>query len=302
MRPSWMPMQSAQTGSAILACSFWRTRSSPSAAMAFRKIATSSSRRAEIRSPFSTAPIGIFVADPETGKLQKVFDPDPSIVAVSTPIWADDESAAIFTTARVDQPAKPAAKGANAKGEAVPSAAQSTSLSTPADWNDLPEGRIFFAQHIIYTCWLVERPANGPLKKPISLFEARCNHSGYVAANLAVRLHSSQKAILFVDRESTVSHAVWLFNLEKKSKTRIFPPPGQVRRPTSSPSSCRMAVTLLASRRNRTRATRRPFARAKSKPPAWQESGSARATARIGGTSQNRSRPGKTILRSGSPI
>jgi hypothetical protein len=171
---------------------------------------------------------GIFVADPQTGKLQKVFDPDPSVVAVSTPIWADDESAAIFTTARVDQPADPAAKPANAKGGAARSPAQSPSISAPADWNDLPEGRFFFSQPVVYTCWLVERPANGPLKQPVSLFEARANHSGYVAANLAVRWNSRQKAILFVDRESPVSHAVWLFNLEKKSKTRIFPPAGQV--------------------------------------------------------------------------
>ncbi len=228
MRPSCVPMQSARNrlcNSGFLVLAYALLAVGCDGVQEDRHIEFSPSGN---QVAFQHGTDGIFVADPETGKLQKVFDPDPSIVAVSTPIWADDESAAIFTTARMDQPPKPPATAAIAKGEAVPSAAQSPSISTPADWNDSPEGRIFFAQHIVYTCWLLERPANGELKKPISLFEAHCNHSGYVAANLAVRWHSPQRAILFVERESTVSHAIWLFNLEKKSKTRIFPPPGQV--------------------------------------------------------------------------
>jgi hypothetical protein len=225
MRPSWLQMQSARnrlcnSGFLVLAC----------ALLAIGCDGVQEDRHIEF-SPsgkqvaFQHGNDGIFIADPKTDKLQKVFDPDPSIIAVSTPIWADDESAAIFTTARVDQPADPAAK---TKGAGTSTAAPPSTISTPADWNDLPEGRIFFSLPVVYTCWLVERPANGELKKPISLFEARCNHSGYVAANLVVRWHSPQKNILFVDRESPVSHAVWLFNVEKKSKTRIFPPAGQV--------------------------------------------------------------------------
>ena len=38
---------------------------------------------------------GIFVADPRTGELHRVFDPDRSIVAVSSPLWAADAGRAL---------------------------------------------------------------------------------------------------------------------------------------------------------------------------------------------------------------
>jgi hypothetical protein len=65
------------------------------------------------------------------------------------------------------------------------------------------------------------------MTKPVPLFEAHCNHAGYVAANLAVRWQSKQKRILFVDHDSNAGHAVWLFDLETKQKNHLFPPPGQ---------------------------------------------------------------------------
>ena len=58
---------------------------------------------------------GIFVADPQSGELHKVFDPDPTVIAVSTPNWSDDETRAIFTTARDATRANPADSAAPAK-------------------------------------------------------------------------------------------------------------------------------------------------------------------------------------------
>src|ERR1700722_4688057 len=52
------------------------------------------------RAAFQHGNDGIFVADPRSGEMHKVFDPDKSIIAVSTPFWSPDETRAIFTTAR----------------------------------------------------------------------------------------------------------------------------------------------------------------------------------------------------------
>jgi hypothetical protein len=165
---------------------------------------------------------GIFVADPQTGELRKVFDPDPSILAVSTPLWSDDETRAIFTTARdATRPATSIETGSQAAGGQLPT------ISGPAAWDDAPQGRLFFSQPIAYTCWLFGRGADGTFSKPVPLFEAHCNHSGYVAANLAVRWQPKQKRILFVDHDSNAGHAVWSFDLETKHKNHLFPPPRQ---------------------------------------------------------------------------
>jgi hypothetical protein len=172
---------------------------------------------------FQHGPDGIFVADPQTGALRKVFDPDKSIVALSTPLWSDDETRAIFTTAREETQPAPT----QASGSPTPAAQSRPSSALPAAWEDAPEGRFFFAQPIAYTCWLVKRAADGTFAKPTPLFEARLNHSGYVAANLVVRWHPRRKKLLLVDRDSSATHAVWSYDFETKRKERFFPPPGQ---------------------------------------------------------------------------
>ena len=244
MRPSCVQMQSLrETGSATPAFSFW-----PTLLLAVGCDGVQEDRHIEF-SPsgnqvaFQHGTDGIFVADPETGKLQKVFDPDPSIVAVSTPIWADDESAAIFTTARNANPPLPPEIGATTKASpqasktpsstAAPSPAPKSSLqkstvqsattpppptpspsvSLPAAFDDAPEGRYFLTAPIVYTCWSLTRAADGSFSKPAALFEARCDHSGYVAANIAVRWHPTQQKILFVDHDNSGGLAVWLFDV-----------------------------------------------------------------------------------------
>ena len=303
MSPSWMPMPSARNrlcNAGLLVLAYALLAIGCDGVQEGRHIEFSPSGN---QVAFQHGNDGLFVADPQTGKLQKVFDPDPSIVAVSTPIWADDESAAIFTTARVEQPAKPAAKAANAKGPAVPSAAQSTSFSTPADWNDSPEGRIFFCAarrlHVLARRTARQRTAQEAdlaVRGTLQSLRLCGGQSGRPLA-LAPKIHSLRGSR--IDRLACGLVVQPREKIERPASFRL-----SVRSPrlTSSATSCRTAITLPASPRNRIGATYRPSSRAKSKPTAWPESGSARATARIGGTSPNRSRPGKTILRSGSPI
>jgi hypothetical protein len=167
---------------------------------------------------------GVFLADPKTGELKKVFDPDPAILAVSTPEWSEDETQAVFTTALAVEPPRPT-KTDQTKSPTASTTSQST--ATPADWNDAPTGRLFLPQPIVYTCWLVERNKQSGLQKPVNLFQARCEHSGYVAGNLAVRWRANRKQILFIERDSPLDHAVWSFDLATKQKKRLFPPAGQ---------------------------------------------------------------------------
>jgi hypothetical protein len=200
---------------------------------------------------------GIFVADPQTGELRKVFDPDPSIVAVSTPLWSENETRAIFTTARNANPPPTPENGATTKASPqaskTPSSTAATSpapksssqkstaqsattsspstpspsVSLPAAFDDAPEGRYFLPAPIVYTCWSFTRAADGTFSKPAALFEARCDHSGYVAANVAVRWHPTQQKILFVDQDNSGGLAVWLFDVGTQRKTKLFPPAGQ---------------------------------------------------------------------------
>jgi WD40-like Beta Propeller Repeat len=169
---------------------------------------------------------GIFVADPQSGELHKVFDPDPTVIAVSTPNWSDDETRAIFTTARDATRANPADSAASANPGAPASNASATRV-TPTNWEDAPTGRLFLAQPIVYTCWLVERGQDGAIAKPVRLFDARCQHAGYVAANLAVRWDPKRKRVFFIERDTPLTHAVWIYDMEAKRKTRLFPPDGR---------------------------------------------------------------------------
>jgi hypothetical protein len=169
---------------------------------------------------------GIFVADPKSGELHKVFDPDPSVIAVSTPNWSDDETRAIFATARDATRPEAVAGSATTAGGPTNRATPASGPAQPPAWEDAPAGRLFVAQRIVYTCWFVERKENG-ISKPVRLFDARCEHAGYVAANLAVRWDAMGKRVFFVDGDGPLTHAVWVYDMESDHKRRLFPPNGQ---------------------------------------------------------------------------
>jgi hypothetical protein len=145
---------------------------------------------------------GVFVADPENGKLTKIFEPDAGILATSTPLWSPSGRRAIFTTAR------------SPGGE--PGATVSAGLA------NRPEGNLHFQQAILYTCWMYEGTSGGQAGKPTELFTARCDHVGYVAANLAVRWHPREPRIFYI-KEIDERHGLFEYDLTSKKSKQVFP-------------------------------------------------------------------------------
>ncbi|HEV3004231.1 MAG TPA: hypothetical protein VGX78_07200 [Pirellulales bacterium] len=142
---------------------------------------------------------GVFVADRDGQGLEKVFEPGPEVLATSTPLWSPTDRRLIFTTARDAQ---------RGVVHVVPPAAEPD-----------PEGDLQFPRSVIYTCWLKEEAADA---EPRALFEASCDHLGYVSANLAVRWHPQATSIVFIDQVAE-GHALFEYDLATKSKRRILP-------------------------------------------------------------------------------
>jgi tetratricopeptide (TPR) repeat protein len=146
---------------------------------------------------------GVFVADREGGGLRKIFQPGADVLAVSPPLWAPSGGRLIFTTARSTQP-----------GNALP----------PQFRGDPdPAGRLFVQQPVFYSCWLREEARDGKAPEPVALFEAACDHVGYVAANLAVRWHPHGDRILYVKQVSDGRHGVFAFDLATETSIQVFP-------------------------------------------------------------------------------
>jgi hypothetical protein len=145
---------------------------------------------------------GVFVADREGGGLQKIFQPGDDVLATSPPLWAPSDGRLIFTTARGTQPA--------------------TTVSFQLGGESDPAGRVFAQQPVTYTCWLRDEARNGEAPKPVALFEAACDHVGYVAANLAVRWHPQGNRILYVKEVSSGRHGLFEFDLATKACRQVF--------------------------------------------------------------------------------
>ncbi len=151
---------------------------------------------------------GVFVADKDGGGLKKVFEPGADVLATSTPLWSPKGRRLVFTTAR-------AADGDATAGEQLP--ARGLLRGGPdAD----PAGDLFVQVPVVYTCWLRDEAAG---EQPVKRFEAKCDHVGYVAANLAVRWHPQGDRILYINSLSTGRHAVFAHDLKTKTSRRIFP-------------------------------------------------------------------------------
>ena len=151
---------------------------------------------------------GVFVTNSQTGALEKVFQPDEYTLATSTPLWSPGEKRMLFTTAvarHTDPDAPPPGPVA-----AIP-------------WDIAPQGRTFRQQPIRYTCWLRTETADADTSKPVALFEADCLHTGYVAANLAVRWHPGGQKVLYVKQIGEHHHGVFEFDIETHESRRVFP-------------------------------------------------------------------------------
>lgn len=148
---------------------------------------------------FQHAEEGVYVANKDGSGLTRIFQPDDTILATTTPLPSPTDGRWIFTTAK-DRNGAPAPPRPNVFD---------------------PAGRVVGPQPIRYTCWL--RP-DAPGAKPTALFEAEANHLGYVAANLAVRWHPDGKRLLYVAVDGD-GHTIREFDLTTKQHTKVFQTP-----------------------------------------------------------------------------
>ncbi len=197
---------------------------------------------------------GVFVADRQTGDLVSVFKPGADVLATSTPLFAPGGTRMIFTTAQLlthDPAGAPPAAQPQQAIEPQPPAANPANPVVPAvRWDDHPEGRPFSYLPVRYTCWLREDAGDngaGEAPEPRALFDAVCDHSGYVAANLAVRWHPDGERILFLDIPPAGvvgQHALFEFELESGTKRQVFPHAAEALLFDWSPDGKRLACVV----------------------------------------------------------
>lgn len=148
---------------------------------------------------------GIFVAETEGAEPTKIFQPDADTLAVSTPLWSPTDKRLLFLTAK-------AAEKEDKREEGLPA-------------EQKPEGNLHFARQVLYTCWLrSENNAGQPRNVP--LFTVPCGHSGYVAANLAVRWHPDGQHILYVKQDDAKRYGLHEFDLQTGESRSVFPHDG----------------------------------------------------------------------------
>jgi hypothetical protein len=145
---------------------------------------------------------GVYVAGKDGGPPIKVFEPGRDIAAVSTPLWNPRDHRLLFTTAK-------------------PLNGEVRSAQSFADQN--PAGALFSQRPVRYTCWLRAEPKDVEAPQPIALFEAECDHIGYVAANLAVRWHPDGERVIYVKEMQLGRHGLFEYELATKSSRPAFP-------------------------------------------------------------------------------
>src|SRR5262249_31620187 len=131
--------------------------------------------------------------------------PGPDVIASSPPLWSPTDRRLIFTTAR------------EAKAGA----------SRPVASAGNPEGDLFVERPVVYTCWLRDEPRNGQPAEPKAIFEAACDHPGYVAAGLAVRWHPTREKVLYVQQTGEQQHGLFEYDLATQKSRQVFPSTGK---------------------------------------------------------------------------
>jgi len=146
---------------------------------------------------------GVFLADKDGRKLTRIFQPDPGVIATSTPLWSPAGRRVLFTSAR------------------SPGGQPPVNLPSLTGQQD-PAARIHLRQDIVYTCWLYEQIDGGKPAEPVALFEATADHPGYVAANLAVRWHPRPERVVYV--KEVAAHQEIIGKIGRKSLSVQFSP------------------------------------------------------------------------------
>jgi hypothetical protein len=147
---------------------------------------------------------GIFLADKDGGKVNRIFQPSPEVVATSPPLWSPSGKRVLFTTAR--------------------SVSGQPSVNLPFVSNDQdPAGNVHLQHDIEYTCWLYEQTGDGLPATPRALFKATADHPGYVAANLAVRWHPRLDQVNYIKKVAAHQHGLFEYDLGSKQSRQILP-------------------------------------------------------------------------------
>ncbi|HEY3963714.1 MAG TPA: hypothetical protein VGM05_04100 [Planctomycetaceae bacterium] len=147
---------------------------------------------------------GIYVAGKDGQGLARIFEPDASVLATSRPLYSPTDGRLIFTTAY------------DPEGQQRPATNLIPSLA---------EGNIVHQRPVKYICWLRDEPVDGNQPAPRELFQASCEHVGYIAAGLAVRWHPDGQRIVFVDsgRTGNHQHSLYEFDLRTWTTRSVFP-------------------------------------------------------------------------------
>ncbi len=153
---------------------------------------------------------GIYVRDAERGRVELVYQPPGEVIAASTPLWSPDGDRLVFATATPEDPK-------------LAQQAKEAAKNSQDEWAANPEGRYVGEAPAVYECWLSERGKDRALGPPRKLFEAKVNHVGLIAANLAVRWHPAGNGLLYLDRAQGKTHQVREFNFKVSSTRRAVP-------------------------------------------------------------------------------
>jgi hypothetical protein len=167
---------------------------------------------------------GVFVADGDGGGVRKIFQPGADDIAVGAPLWEPDGRRVLFATARADD-----------RPQQRPPA--------PRRGEDDPAGNVHVKRPVVYTCWLHD-DAGGAAAAPRRLFEARCDHVGYVAATLALAWHPQGRSVLYVDRVGEERHSLFEYDLEAGRPHRALPHDAEALVFAWSPDGSRLACVL----------------------------------------------------------
>ncbi|HXD88803.1 MAG TPA: hypothetical protein VN641_20095 [Urbifossiella sp.] len=143
---------------------------------------------------------GVYVTDPATHRVKRIYEPMPDDLAIGPPQWDASGKKMLFAVAQA------------ADGTRYPQG------ESPAD------GLRYPAIPVRYTCWLYRPAAEGRAERLDRLFEAACGHAGAIAAGLALAWHLDSQHIDYIEQSSPDEHHMRTWNLEKSISTDAMLP------------------------------------------------------------------------------
>lgn len=148
---------------------------------------------------FQHGDAGVFLNNIQAGSAEQIYELESGEIVASTPQFSGDDHI-VFAVAR-------------------PLESDQELTRDTRMWDAAPSGRQYFPGATEYKCMYRPKGAG----EAEELFVARCDHTGYVAANLAIRWHPSGKAIWYIDTTDGGQVAVFEYRLADQSRRRITP-------------------------------------------------------------------------------